>query len=212
MNKRLQLGIVAAAAALCVALASSWTYAQDVDRTPRGGERGGDQGPGGDRGGFRDRGPGGPGGPGGNFDPAEFRQRMIDGLKSRLEVSDEEWSVIGPMVTKVFDAQNAARPYAAGGGRGGMMLFGGTGAPGAPGGDRGGFGGDRGGFGGRSDAPERDALAAAVASGTDVENKLKAYRDARDKKNAELKTAQEELRAVLTVKQEAFCVLMGLLD
>src|SRR5262245_57571971 len=53
------------------------------------------------------RGRGGPGG-GGNFDPAQFRQRFEDNVKEQLGATDEEWKVIQPKLTKVFDARRAS--------------------------------------------------------------------------------------------------------
>jgi hypothetical protein len=41
---------------------------------------------------------------------------------------------------------------------------------------------------------------------------LKEFRSARQKQEDELKTARENLRELLTVRQEVTCVLMGLLD
>src|ERR1700734_1057138 len=43
---------------------------------------------------------------GGNFDPAQFRQNYMDGMKDSLEISDSaEWSAIEPKVGAVFDAR-----------------------------------------------------------------------------------------------------------
>src|SRR2546423_15632067 len=42
----------------------------------------------------------------GNFDPAQFRQNMLDDARGRLEVkSDDEWKVIQPLIEKVVDAR-----------------------------------------------------------------------------------------------------------
>ncbi|MEK9949891.1 MAG: hypothetical protein VW579_12055, partial [Verrucomicrobiales bacterium] len=74
--------------------------------------------------------------------------------------------------------------------------------------------GGRGGRGGNQDGgdPELEALQSAIESGSSIESKLAAYRAARDKKQADLKKAQDTLKSVLTVKQEAQAVLMGLID
>src|ERR1700753_1533694 len=82
----------------------------------------------------QDRDFGGPpgGGPGGNFDPAQFRQRMMEQVRKNLSVTnDEEWGVIQPLVQKVMDAR---RENFMGGGMGMMM---GPGGP-PPGGGQGG--------------------------------------------------------------------------
>src|SRR5882724_2948887 len=42
----------------------------------------------------------------GNFDPAEFRQRMMDNYRERLEIKgDDEWKAIQPLIAKVMDAR-----------------------------------------------------------------------------------------------------------
>ena len=59
---------------------------------------------------------GGQGGPGGgrngggprNWDPAQMQQRILDGTKERLEITDEaEWKALLPLVQKVMDAQRS---------------------------------------------------------------------------------------------------------
>ncbi len=56
-------------------------------------------------------GPGGPpgGGPGGNFDPAQFRQRMMEQAPGKnLDVTnDDEWTVIESLVQKLMDLRVA---------------------------------------------------------------------------------------------------------
>jgi hypothetical protein len=150
------------------------------------------------------RGQGGQGGPGGgrgNFDPAEMRARMMERYQEQLGFSDAEFKAIQPLIEDVQTKQRDAR-----GGRGGMM-FGGRG--GMMFGGRGG----RGGRGGNQDAdPELEALQSAIESSSNIEAKLAAFRAARDKKEADLKKAQDTLKSVLTVKQEAQAVLMGIIN
>jgi hypothetical protein len=142
------------------------------------------------------RGQGGPGGGRGNFDPAEMRARMMERYQEQLGFSDAEFKAIQPLIEDVQTKQRDAR-----GGRGGMMF-----------GGRGGAGG-RGGRGGNQDAdPELEALQSAIESGSNIEAKLAAFRAARDKKEADLKKAQDTLKSVLTVKQEAQAVLMGIIN
>jgi Spy/CpxP family protein refolding chaperone len=147
------------------------------------------------------------GGNRGNFNPEEFRQRMNERLKASLKVTDEEWNVIQPLIEKVQTKQRDAMS-----GR-----FGGRG-PGGPGGDR---GGDRGGNtqGNRSDRPgaaESEALRTALENDSstpeDLKAKLNAVREQRKKSAAELAAAREELRKVLTVRQEAALVSAGILE
>ena len=159
----------------------------------------------GDRGG---RGPGGFGGDRGNFDPAQFREqmekRMMESVRERLEIKDDtEWSAIEPLIKKVNDL----RTQQVAGGMRGMFGRG-------RGGDRGGDSGRGGGMFGEASA-EQTALSEAVdnnASKEDLKAKMEAFRKARDKKAAELKAAQDTLKKVLTTKQEAVALQMGLVN
>jgi hypothetical protein len=141
------------------------------------------------------------GGPQGrrNFDPAQFQQMIMDRLREAFEVkNDDEWKIIQERLQKVMDARMA-----------GMALSGGMGMPGMgrpPG------GGGRGFMGGAPN-PEADALQQAVdakASAQDLKDKLAKFREARKANEAKLEAAQEDLRQVLSVKQEAIAALSGL--
>jgi len=165
-------------------------------------------------------GQGGPGGPGGgrpNFDPAQMRQMMMDNLREQLEVkNDEEWKVIEARVQKVFDAR---REVGVGGGPMGMGM--GMRRPRGQGGDQ--AGGDnqgnrqrRGGGGmfGQSN-PELEALQTSIeakAPAEEIKAKLAKYREARKEKQAKLEAAREELRKVVTPRQEAVLVANGALE
>jgi hypothetical protein len=144
------------------------------------------------------------GGGGGNFDPAAFRERMLNDIKDRLGATPEEWTVLQPKVDKVMTAQRNAM--------GGRM---------------GGFGRGRGGNnggGGNRPNPFGDSPASTAAKdlGDALDNKdtppeqiatkLKALRDARAKAKTELEAAQKDLQGVLTPRQEAVLVANGMLD
>ena len=168
--------------------------------------------------------PGGPGGgPGGG--QGGFQQRMNDRLKALLKASDDEWAVIQPLLEKVQTAQRATmqgRLGGFGGGRrgGGGGQGGGNNPSTAPAGGGGGGGGGQGGPGGgrfgRVSSPEADALQAALASDStpdsEIQTKLQALRDARKKAQANLEAARQDLEKVLTLRQEATLVQMGLLE
>lgn len=167
----------------------------------------------------------------GNFDPEQFRQRMMDRYREQLEIkSDDEWKLISTRIEKVTEARMAV---GFGGGPGGFGGPGGRGgrraapdaaatgadatkpadatAPAADAGNR----RPRGGFPGAEANPDREALQAAVdakASSDDLKAKLAKYRESRKAKEAKLEKAQDELRQVLTVRQEAAAVLAGLLN
>jgi hypothetical protein len=148
----------------------------------------------------------------GNFDPEEFRQRAMERYRERLEVkSEDEWKLIETRITKVMEARREL-----GGGAGGMAAFGRGGPGGRPGGgdaQRGGGGG--GGFRGGEQSAEEQALDKAIedkAPAEEIKAKLAKVREARKAKQANLEKAQEELRKVLSVRQEAISYRMGLLQ
>lgn len=150
----------------------------------------------------------------GNFDPAQFQQRMMERLREQMEVKgDDEWKIIEGRIEKVTEAR---RQVGAGGG---MGMFGrGGGRP--PGGDNAQAGGNdqggrraRGGFGGEP-SPQMEALQKAIdskASKEELKSLMAKVRDARKENEAKLEKAQEELRKVLDVRQEAVAVVAGLL-
>jgi hypothetical protein len=153
-----------------------------------------------------------------------FRQRMNDRIKAELKASDDEWAVIQPLLEKVQTAQMAtmAGRFGFGGGRRGNRGPGGPGgtpssdgtSPGASASPSGGNGGEN--RPPRPTSPEADALKAALASDAtsndEIKTKLQALRDARKKAQDNLEQAREDLKKVLTLRQEATLVQMGLLD
>ncbi|MEO8427777.1 MAG: hypothetical protein ABI651_11770, partial [Verrucomicrobiota bacterium] len=131
--------------------------------------------------------------------------------KEQLEVKDDaEWKLISERIEKVTTARREVGFPGGGFGRGGR------GGPGGPGGGGGGdqaAAGRRGGFGGEP-SPEAEALRKAIEAKAPTEElkaKLAKFREARKVKEANLETAQEDLRKVLTPRQEAVAVLAGLL-
>jgi hypothetical protein len=188
LNRILTLCAMAAA----LTLSAGSLFAQDNGNN--GGNNGGQGGGGGQR---RNR-------QGGNFDPAQMQQRLVDGIRDRLDfTNDTEWAAVEPLVTKVVSARMESM---AGGMRG---LMGGRnrgGGPGGPGGGRGGFGPPN---------PEADALQKAVdddAPAAQIKDLLAKYKAAQKTKQAKLEAAQADLKAVLTTKQEAQAALLGLVN
>jgi len=135
------------------------------------------------------------------FDPAQFRERMMNNIKERLGASDDEWKVISPKVEKVMTAQRDARG-------GGGFGFGGRG------GRRGGGGGDQQPTTetGKASADLQTALENKDTPADEIAKKLAAYREARDKGRAALQASQKELKEILTQRQEAVMVNMGMLE
>jgi len=156
----------------------------------------------------------GRGGPGGrNFDPAQMQQRMMENTKEQLEITDEtEWKAVQPLVQKVMDARRASM---SGMGRGmaGAMRRGGPqgGGDNAPVADQ---QNRRGGGMFGQPSPEAEALQKVVdakAPKAELKAAVAKYNEARKAKQAELEQAQENLRKVLTARQEAIATLNGLL-
>ena len=183
-----RLMLVVAAGVVAAGVLTMQAFSQQGQGGPPAGGGGGQ---GGGRGGMR-------------FDPEQMRQMIMTRIKETLGATDEEWKVLGPKVEKV------------------QTLFGQL----RSGGQRGMFGGGR---GGRQEAapaqPARDLSAVEKAAEDlrttlenkdakpdDVKKKLGALREEREKAKQNLAQAQDELRQLLTVKQEAQLVLMGLLD
>ena len=145
----------------------------------------------GERGGDR----GGRGGDRGGFDRSQFMERIMDRYRENLGFSVAEWKVVQPKVQAVMDNRIS--------GTSGMMSF---------------FGGR--GSRGRGDSSTektptselRDLLEKDAPSKEEIKAKLAAYRADRKAREAKLNKAQEDLRQLLTLKQEAQAVLSGLLN
>jgi hypothetical protein len=142
----------------------------------------------------------------GNFDPAQAQQRMMDNIKERLAfTNDTDWAVVQPLIQKVLDTRRELGPGGMGFGR-----FGG----------RGGGGGDNASQNNRRNAffqpsPEAEALQKTIddkAPTAQVKAALEKYRATRKVKQAKLEQAQEDLRKVLSVRQEAQAALLGLVN
>jgi hypothetical protein len=161
---------------------------------------------------------GGAGGGGrGNFDPAQMRQRRLDRYKELFEVTDDaEWNVLSAAIGKVMDAEQAVQSGAIRGGGGGGRQRRGGGADGA-GADANGGGGGRqrggGGFGGTPLQEVTDLQAAidAKAPADEIKAKLGKLRDANAANQTKLVAAQDDLKKLLTSRQEAIAVINGLL-
>ena len=197
LNRFITLCAVTAALALSVGN----IFAQDNGGAPPPG--GGDQqGQGGGQ--RRNRQGGGPGG--GNWDPAQMQQRMMDGIKDRLEfTNDTDWSAVQPLVQKVLDAR---RDVGMGGGM--RALFGGGRNRG---GDQGGGNRPRGGGMFGQPSPEEESLNKALednAPAAQIKDLLAKYKASKAAKQAKLEAAQDALKAVLTSKQEAQAYLIDL--
>lgn len=148
----------------------------------------------------------------------EYRRQRDNRLRESLGATEAEWKVLQPLIEKVQQQQRQGR------GRGMMMM------------GRGGRGdwrsrGDRGDRGSRGDrtrpegAPERERsdvekksealrkiLESKTAKPKAIAAALAALRKAREKTAQDLAAARKSLREVVTSRQEAQLVLMGVLD
>jgi hypothetical protein len=146
-------------------------------------------------------------GRGGNF--AQWRQDRLDNLREQLEIKDDqEWSAIQPKIEKVMDAQRDFLGMAMSGMR-----------PRRPRNEDNNNSSDtqrrpRGGMFGEP-SPSLEALRKAVdekAPKEEIKAKIAAVHAEYKQKHAALEAAQEDLRGVLTSRQEAVATVNGLLE
>jgi cysteine sulfinate desulfinase/cysteine desulfurase-like protein len=149
----------------------------------------------------------------------QFRQRIAEQMRESLEITnDDEWKILQDRIEKVTTLRMET-----GGGFGGMRGMGGMG----------GMGGMRPPRNNNTDAaagaatgnqptrrfgqeqtPEVAALQKAIegkASTEELKTKLASVREARKASEAKLEKAQEDLKKLLNVRQEAQLVIMGVL-
>jgi hypothetical protein len=147
------------------------------------------------------------------FDPQQMQQRMqqmmMDAVRDRLSITnDEEWKVIESRLSKVMQLRTEALMSSVGG-FGGMRMGGNrAGGDNADGGQR-----RMPNFGPPN--PEADALQKSLDANAPVAElraKMNQLREARKQKQAALARAQDELRKVLSVPQEATLMIMGQLE
>ena len=136
----------------------------------------------------------------GNFDPAAMQERQMTFLREQFAVTDDaEWTLIAERITKVSEIR---RSTMGGGGFGRGATQGGGG------------GGNRPARPGATANPEQDALRTALTDklpDAEIKSRLARLRDVRKENETKLTKAQEDLRAVLTLRQEAIAVMAGLL-
>jgi hypothetical protein len=149
----------------------------------------------------------------------------MDRIKEALAATDDEWKAIQPRLQAVMDAQRDLQTRGAG--------FGGQGRQRGQRGQRGGAGGapadgaaaPAAAPAATPGAPDRTpsavetaatalqtTLADKSATPDDIKAKLTALRDAKTKGKATLVKAQDDLRELLTARQEAVLVGMSMLE
>ncbi len=159
---------------------------------------------------------------GGGFE-TQMRQRMLQKMREQFEVKDDsEWKAIADRLTKIMELRRSLMAFGGGAGFGGPPgppPSGGRQPQGPPdGGPDAGPGGPPGGSGGPPgmmvSSPELDALRKAIeskASAEELKKLLANVRAARANKEAELEKAQQDLRQLLSLRQEAIAVAAGML-
>jgi hypothetical protein len=136
------------------------------------------------------------------MDPNAFRVRMMEQLKKDLKATDDEWKVLEPKIEKVQTLQRQLRMD----------------------GMRGMFGSRRGSENeqptpptpttdiGKKAAELQKLLADEKSSPAAIKAALKDVRDTRQKVKTDIAAAQNDLRDVVNVRQEAELVLIGILE
>ncbi len=141
----------------------------------------------------------------GNFDPAQMRQRIMDNLKQDMDVKDDEWAVIQPKLDKVLTISFDSRM------RGGNMFRrnrgqdqqGNNNRPQPQAGDS---------AVSKAQADLQSALDDKSISADEVAKRLANLRAAKDAAKQDMVKAQQDLKELLSQRQEAVLVLAGLLD
>jgi len=146
---------------------------------------------------------------GGNFDPAQMQQRMMDNYKEQFGVADDgEWKIIAAAITKVMEARREV-----GSGRGGGAVGMTRRTPQGDTATQDANASQNRQRGGSSVLPEAEELQKAIASNAskdEIKSKMAAYRTARQAKQAALDAAMDELKKLLSSKQEAIALMSGL--
>jgi hypothetical protein len=145
-----------------------------------------------------------------NMDPQQIQQliqqRMMDYVREQLVVTnDDEWTVIQGRLSKVIQGKMESAMSNMGGMRGMMGRNRGNNGSGAP----------RGFAGFGQPDPDAEALQKALdakAPTDQIKAALAKLRESRKRKEAALAAAQDQLRQVLSFRQEATLVSLGMLD
>lgn len=117
----------------------------------------------------------------------QHRTRAVEDLKGQLGVSDQEWAVVRPRVEAVYDLVHPR-----------YQSVRGPGLPSSPVDQR--------------IRALREVLADKEAASEKIKVALTALRAAKEQTRQELVKARQDLRQIMTLRQEAVLVLNGLLD
>ena len=137
--------------------------------------------------------------------PQQRQKMMTDRMKKNLGASDEEWTIIEPRLTKVM---KLSRETSSGGMA--MAMF--AQRRGGPGQQRPGQADREQGKVAKATQQLRTTLENKEAKPEEIKARLTAVRKAKEQARQELSKAQQQLREVLSLKQEAQLVLTGMLE
>ena len=118
---------------------------------------------------------------------AQEHRRAIEDFKDRLKVSDKEWPVVKPRIEKVYNLMHPLPQMKTGNERPKSEVE-------------------------RRSSELRELLRSEGAAVDKIKAGLMALRAAKEKATQELVTAKQDLRQLMTLRQEAELVLSGLLD
>jgi Spy/CpxP family protein refolding chaperone len=144
---------------------------------------------------------GGQSGGSGQLEPARVRQALYDTIRQQLDVTDAQWDAILPKLEKAREAQANMRSGAgigigrAQGGAARVQMPPDVDTP-----------------LGHAMSDLRAALGDKDVTADELNKKMTAVREAREKAKEELKKAQEEIKATLTPRQEAVLMTLGQLE
>jgi len=118
---------------------------------------------------------------------AADRKRALEDLKAQLELTDEEWAVIKPRLQAVYDLLHPVPQFGLGSGRSMTPID-------------------------QKRNELRELLRNKDATPEQIKSGLSALRSAKLKADQDAAKAKQDLRQLLTLRQEATLVLNGLLD
>jgi hypothetical protein len=142
------------------------------------------------------------------WDPQARMKQMMDQMKTDMGATDDEWKVLQPKIEAVQNLQREAMAarYAGMNRRRGNNNNNNNGDQAAP------AVSDTAAALTKAAADLRTVLANKDSTPDQIKTALQALRDARAKSQAELKKAQDDLKSVASVRQEAVLVDHGILD
>ncbi len=139
-----------------------------------------------------------------DFNPQKMQQTFLDQIKATLGATDDEWKVLRPLLEKLMKLSRDT-------GAQGPMGFG-PGGPGGPGGPPDAAAQQPASEVAKAAQALQNTLSKSDATTDEITAGLKTLRGAREKASQELEKVKAAVIELLTTRQEAQLVRMGLLD